>query len=219
MKVKNLKNALRIATGILFANLCGATAFAQSGLNATVGGPGFPVQVPNQTAAYTYSSSNPAIATVDPATGVVTPIRIGSVTITATQPAVGYYSQSIRNTVVNVVAASQLPPGYFSGTYWYKKLVWTKPNGSKMSFEAAKTYCSTGTFNGQVKWRLPDTFELNEFVKASGPQAAASGWPAGEQIWTSTTFQGGTLAQHRSLNGGGGSSYPTATYHVTCVRE
>lgn len=57
----------------------------------------------NSGAAITYSSSNPAAATVDPNTGVVTAVAVGETTITASAPAANNYTAAEATCVVTVV--------------------------------------------------------------------------------------------------------------------
>ena len=59
----------------------------------TFGDPAFTLQVPSSPSAgaFSFTSSNPAVATVGSASGVVTMLHAGSVTITATQNASGRY--------------------------------------------------------------------------------------------------------------------------------
>lgn len=56
----------------------------------------------NSSAPFTYSSSSPAVATIDPTTGVVTVLSAGTSTITATQGAAGNFGAGSTSSVLNV---------------------------------------------------------------------------------------------------------------------
>lgn len=58
----------------------------------------------NSSGAISYSSSNPAIASVDPTTGRVTFHAVGSVTITATQAASGTFTAKTLSYIIKIVA-------------------------------------------------------------------------------------------------------------------
>ena len=81
------------------------TGFALSSPSVSLGGTAPTVTLPTSTStgAITYTSSNPAVATVDPTTGVVTIVGVGTANIIASQAARGGYNAIASSTplVVN----------------------------------------------------------------------------------------------------------------------
>jgi filamentous hemagglutinin family protein len=81
------------------------TGFALSSPSVSLGGTAPTVTLPTSasTGAITYTSSNPAVATVDPTTGVVTIVGVGTANIIASQAARGGYNAIASSTplVVN----------------------------------------------------------------------------------------------------------------------
>ena len=80
-----------------------AMSFSVSSKNATMGSSFTPPTLTNGTGA-TFTSSNPEVATVDPATGAVTLLWIGTTTITATIEADGVYCSASASYTINVGA-------------------------------------------------------------------------------------------------------------------
>ena len=80
-------------------------SFALATENKTLGDAAF-TQTPtsNSAGAITYSSGSTGVATVDPATGAVTIVGVGSAVITATQAANGYYTSGSTSYTVVVAA-------------------------------------------------------------------------------------------------------------------
>jgi hypothetical protein len=119
----------------------------------TVDGP-FTLPVPSSASpgAVSYTSSNPAVATVS---GTNVTIRgEGSVTITASQAETPNFTADAQ-TAVLVVSPPPLPAGYFK----VGDLTWTAPYAGSLNYNAAVAYCS-GTFNGQTGWRLSTVVEM-----------------------------------------------------------
>lgn len=83
--------------------------------NMTVGGTWTIGATCNSGATITYSSNNTDVATVDPATGVVTAVAAGEATITATAPAANNYTAAEATCVVTVAAAGGNTFALYSG--------------------------------------------------------------------------------------------------------
>ena len=119
--------------------------YSGSGLTKTVGDQPFTPTIPTSvsTGAITYSSSNPAIATIDPTSGLITVISGGTTTITAEQAATSNYNSSsvsttltvLRNTIIGAMSA--LVKNYNDSAFTL-----TAPTSNS---DAAITYTSSDT--------------------------------------------------------------------------
>ena len=83
--------------------------------NMTVGGTWTIGATCNSGATITYSSNNTDVATVDPATGVVTAVAAGEATITASAPAANNYTAAEATCVITVAAAGGNTYALYSG--------------------------------------------------------------------------------------------------------
>jgi len=142
-------------------------------------------------AAFVYTSSNPAVATVEGST--VTIKGIGETMITAAQP--GYESYGPTHTsatltvsatcvnpakVANYACTAPVSPGATAtqlGTLIYARVLHTD------TWAHAKDFCAGTVIDSVANWRLPTQAELAQLV-ASGA-IAGHNWQLGK-AWTST---------------------------------
>lgn len=113
----------------------------------------------NSPGAFTYSSSNAAIATVSGNT--ITPVAQGTVTIVAQQAAApGYQSGS---TSASFVVGAPLSAGYVyaNGLTWTPHSYYPSSlfsSSTSFTLTSGTSFCA-GTINGQTGWRLPTKAE------------------------------------------------------------
>lgn len=170
----------------------GADLAAFPAINKIEGDAPFVLTAPSSASpgAFSYSSSNSAVASIDG--NSVTLLATGSTTITATQAALGKWGSSSINAILTVSARSCTAPatsqkGICSAPAMSGNIVsyggrnWM-PVAFIASWEDANTFCSSTTINGQTGWRLPDDFELTELAKNS--VLTDQGWLLGK-TWSS----------------------------------
>lgn len=159
----------------------------------------------NSPGAFSYSSSNPAVATV--AGNIVTITGMGTTTITAHQAASENYLAASVNASFVV--------GPNAGTIVSGGLTWVIPTTS-LNWHDANTYCKTGTFAG---WRLPTKAEASAFIRdVGGAQLTAQGWPR-NWIWTDNfQFYGNYAVFMWDGQIGERYGYDPTPIPVTCVR-
>ncbi|MEI6053208.1 MAG: hypothetical protein WCQ44_10945, partial [Opitutaceae bacterium] len=96
---------------VYYAILCNPSnlAFANSSVNKIIGATAFTQAATSlNTDPIAYSSSATSVATVNPTTGEVTPLTIGTTTITATQASSNGYCATTATYTLNVTAAPTL---------------------------------------------------------------------------------------------------------------
>lgn len=127
---------------------------------------------------FSYTSSNPAVATVSGSTVTLKGIA-GSTTITADQVSTANFAAGTA-TATLTVTTPPLPAGYtlHGGLTWTPKQVANTFSGS------APAFCSGATFMGVTGWRLPTVAELLSF-RTSG-KLAVGGW-TGEWAFSNTS--------------------------------
>jgi hypothetical protein len=83
--------------------------FSGGGLSKTFGDAPFTPTLPSSASsgAITYSSSNSAVATIDPSTGLITLQGVGTATITANQAATSNYNSATTSISLTVASAAQ----------------------------------------------------------------------------------------------------------------
>lgn len=163
----------------------------------------------NSSGAFTFTSSNPAVATI--AGNTVTLVGIGSTTITATQaPSEGYQGGSVA---ANFVVSA--PTGYLSSG----GLLWLIPLSSAVNIKGteAADRCRYSQFLGQSGWRLPTQAEAKAMVNDVGySQLINLGWTSWA-AWTSTTMPRNMLVFQ--ANGVDYYSEAGSNYNaLTCVK-
>lgn len=158
-------------------------------------------------AAFSYASSNPAVATV--LGNTVTIVGVGTTTITATQAASpGYLTAAVASSFV--VGA---PAGYLASG----GLLWLIPisTATQQYWPNANTYCTTGAFVG---WRLPTSVEAKAMALDIGATSlTAQNWNEG-WTWTSTAVSAGTYNVFLNTAGVGSMQGANNKSYVTCVR-
>jgi len=120
--------------------------------------------------------------------------------------------------IVSIVIGAGLPAGFIA----QGGLLWSPNNatvpGGLANWNAANTFCTTQTINGQTGWRLPTTTELVGLYHSGVVLASlGQGWALGGP-WSSTPTGSGN---HYGVNLVNGNVYPgvdTEAGYVTCVR-
>jgi hypothetical protein len=161
-------------------------------------------------APFTFTSSNPAVATI--AGTQVTITGIGTTTITATQPAIGSYGPTSASTTLTVTAAGTATGATVvtSGSLQWMGVssvdTWTK----------ARDFC-TGTIEGTTGWRQPTQAELTDLQKSGA--IAGHGWTLGA-TWSSTAGKAAST-NHVVVDLSSGTAVErsdTDSAYVSCVR-
>jgi hypothetical protein len=119
----------------------------------------------------TWTSSMPTAATID-SKGLASGVSAGTSTITVT------FGGFTASTISTVTTFPTLPTGYFV----QGGIIWMPVNSTTYTRDAANSYCTTSTINGQTGWRLPTDVELSSLY-ASGA-AKGQGWTLGN-TWSS----------------------------------
>ncbi len=136
-------------------------SFDQTSYQVNVGGTATVKATTNSTAAVTYASDNPEVATVDAATGEVAALAAGSATITASVPENEEYTGASASCVVTVVDAGAQP--------------------AHVAFVAEKKgafYAMTATPRNNNKLRAQKVFLLDGAVVATPADISRMGWHA-----------------------------------------
>ena len=132
--------------------------------------------------AITYSSSDTDVATVDPDTGVVTGVAVGTATITATAAAVTGYAAGTATYTIEVVRASQTVT--LTGT--------TSVNlGSSVTLTASTTGDGSFTFSADPS----DGVTLVQGTGANANKVTVTGAKVGSVVITATAAQTATYSQ------------------------
>lgn len=122
--------------------------------------------------AITYSSSNPAVASVSGST--VNILALGTTTITASQGAMPGYPAATISAPLTVALAYISQGG----------LTWMPVVYHNYSLAEAVSLCA-GTINGQTGWRLPTITEL--YALAASGATTNKGWND-NRVWSSTEY-------------------------------
>ena len=184
----------------------------------TMGNPAFALTAPtsNSPGAFTYTSSNPAVATVSGST--VTLVAAGSTQITAAQAATEYFLAGSA-TATLTVAAAPLPPGYVV----VNGLTWMPASATGYTYSGATALCA-GTINGTTGWRMPNQADVTPLHNAK--VAGTSGLtPGGWQVnyWWTTQFGGTGKHTAYALPDNNTSMYTaqdldSTLFRATCVK-
>jgi hypothetical protein len=177
-------------------------------------------------APFTFTSSNPAVATVDGATVVIH--GSGETIITASQPALGTYGPTHASATLTVKAG----PVCISPATRQNGQCVAPPSGLAVdgvtatwmaidhtdTWEHARDFCAGSIIDGSGGWRQPTSADLAGFYKSQ--LVPASGWKLGDS-WSSTAGNNGAGATHLTVNLADGASAQrpdTETAYVSCVR-
>lgn len=176
-------------------------------------------------AAFVYTSSNPAVATVDGAT--VTIKGVGDTVISAAQPGYESYGPTHTSATLTVSATCVSPatvahyaciapvaPGATATTLG--GLIWARVLHTD-TYAHATDFCAGTEIDSVANWRLPTQAELALLV-ASGA-IAGHNWQLGT-AWTSTAASGtsGTHVVVDLETGAAANRADTEMAYVSCVR-
>lgn len=175
-------------------------------------------------AAFSYSSSNPAVATIS--ANSVSIVGVGSSTITATQSASGKWGSASISAVLTVSARSCIAPAtsikgictapLLPGNYVaHSGLNWM-PASLIKNWADANAFCTSSSINGVSGWRLPNDFELSELAKYASLNS--QGWLLGK-TWSAKT--GTTSGSRKTVNLQDGTAVDEAesnSAYLTCVK-
>ncbi|MDB5949632.1 MAG: hypothetical protein JWR65_1487, partial [Massilia sp.] len=204
--------SLLIATVVLVLAACGGGSGVKLGafpaITKTEGDAAFTLTAPSSAspAAFTFSSSDPAVASISGST--VTVLLAGTTTITAGQPQMGSYNPTSTGAVLTVLArvcaaptvrdngqcvqpctapavrkngACVAPTVAGANVVTNGALTWM-PVTFSANWTDANAFCTTSTINGLTGWRLPTEFDLSTLF-ASGSMSG-QGWSL-QRTWTS----------------------------------
>lgn len=195
-------------------------------LNKVEGDPPFTLTAPTSKGpgAFSYTSSNAAVATV--AGNTVTITGAGATTITAKQAAVGSYNESSISAVLTVaprgctapatrVDDTCKPPATNASFVTNAGLTWA-PVTFSATYANAASYCATTTINATNGWRLPTDAELTA-LRSSGAMNN-QGWSL-SRTWSSTA--GGLEGERKTVrldDGVVANIAETGDAYVACVK-
>lgn len=173
--------------------------------------------------AFTFSSSNPEVATIAGKTVTIT--GPGTSTITATQAASGSYNSSSTSAVLTVTARACITPAtrqnnactapataatsVTSGARSWMPVTFSD------QWAAANNFCAQTSIDGKKGWRLPTELELVD-LRISGAMAG-HGWTL-SRTWSSTA--GTEAAQRKAVRldtGEVSDVAETGTAYIACV--
>ncbi len=185
--------------------------YSGGGLSKTVGDQPFTPTIPSSvsTGAITYSSSNPAVAAINPTSGLITVISGGTTTITAEQASTSNYNSSTVSTTLTVLNALTITTDEQGGSAINSG--YTSVGGS-ISLSPGTPTRSGYTFNG---W----------FTASSGGSALSFPYTHNRTTdftlyaqWTAvpTCANGGTCVVGNTGPGGGIVFYAHATGTFAC---
>ncbi|MFL6657040.1 MAG: hypothetical protein ACJ8GW_03115 [Massilia sp.] len=226
-----MKNIARLRTLILLASAtilaaCGGGGGVPLGdfpaITATEGDPAITLNAPSSKspAAFTFTSSNTDVATIEGKT--LTVLVAGTSTITASQPSYGSYNPTSTSATLTVKARVCTAPAVNQHGQCVTPPVCIAPatnqngvcvaapgagsfvtqNGRRWmpvlrtdTWANANAFCTGSTIDGQTGWKLPTQFDLTELY-ASGAMNS-QGWILG-MTWSSTGDE--TTHMHTPVN-------------------
>jgi hypothetical protein len=162
-------------------------------ISKTEGDPPFQLKAPSSKspAVFTYSSSDPKVATIEG--DMVTVHVAGTSTITARQGEIGSYNPTSTSAVLTVKERTCtapavrenglcVPPATTAGVVARNGVSWM-PASFKLAWAEADAFCKNISYQGKTGWALPDRSELKELA-ASGA-LNGQGWALGD-AWSAT---------------------------------
>ncbi len=176
-------------------------------------------------AAFTFTSSNPAVATIDGAT--VTLHGAGTSTITAAQSSHGSYGPTSASTTLTVTGiptctspatpsnGACVAPASSAASFPSGGLIWYGVTRTD-SWTNASSFCKTSVIDSVAGWRQPTAAELKTLLNAGA--VAGRGWTPGA-TWTADPAGAGQDG-HAVVDLGSGATATradTATAYVSCV--
>jgi hypothetical protein len=220
----------------------GVTLGAFPPISKTEGDPPFALVAPTSAspAAFTFSSSDPAVATIS---GNMVTVKVaGTTTITAQQPQMGsYYATSTSTTLTVAARVCTAPQVRDSGlcvdpcvapaVRQNGQCVAPAPAGASfvttgqlswmpatfpLTWSDANAFCTGSVINGATGWKLGSEFDLMALFNSGA--FAGHGWTVGK-TWSSTSAS--TAGAHLAVNLSAGASTAEVNdnkAYVTCVR-
>ncbi|WP_296952979.1 hypothetical protein [uncultured Massilia sp.] len=176
-------------------------------------------------AAFTFTSSNPAVATIEGAT--VTIRGAGTSTITAAQSSHGSYGPTSTSTTLTVTGAPActapatavngacVAPASSAASFPSGGLIWYGVTRTD-TWTNADAFCKTSIIDSVAGWRQPTAAELGALRGAGA--AAGRGWTLGA-TWASDGAAAGQEghAVVDLASGATAARADTATAYVSCV--
>lgn len=241
--------SLVIAGIALVLASCGAGGGVKLGafpaLAKTEGDAPFALVAPSSAspAPFTYSSSDPKVATISGST--VTVLLAGTTTITAAQAEKGTYNATSTSAVLTVAArvctaptvrenglcvaaciapavrengVCVAPPVATANFVTVATLTWM-PVTVTSNWENASQFCSGTSIKGATGWRLPTEADLAGLYTSGSMNG--QGWIIG-RTWSSTSGAGTTAATHLAVNLSTGANNDQSnenSAYVTCVHQ
>jgi Bacterial Ig-like domain (group 2) len=243
MKKYGILSALALLAALILS-ACGGggiTLGAFAAMEKTEGDAPFALIAPTSPspAEFTYSSSDPKVATISGKT--VTVLLAGTTTITAAQESMGQWSATRTSAVLTVaprvctapairenglcVQPCVAPAVRFNGgcvapttanaNFVTRSSVTWMPVTFILHWSDANSFCTTSTINGATGWRLPREFELQDLF-ASGLMNG-QGWTLAK-TWSVTAAGTAHVAVDLS-NAASGPQEDGSGAYVTCVRN
>jgi len=222
--------SLTAATALLVLSACGGHGVELGDFtvpNKVEGDAPFDLTPPSSKSpgAFTFTSSNPQVATIVGKT--VTVHLAGTTTITASQPEVGSYNPTSTSTVLTVTErvceapsvrqnGQCVAPATTAGFVTTAQAVWM-PAENLFTWTKADAYCKNTTIQGKTGWKLPAQADLKALVDSG--QLAGQNWASGD-AWTADVGTGTNT--HLALNlatGVATTGASDAKAYVTCTRS
>ena len=197
-------DSIVMSDGTITPSLTGFNAISK-----TYGDAAFSLTAPTtvSSGAFTYTSSNTAVATISGST--VTVVGAGTSTITATQAANGNYATASTTATLTVL------PGYIN----QGGLIWA-PINTTANWTTAASTCSASTALGFASgtWRLPTQAELSALYSQRAGELTAAGWML-SNTWSSTVYVGFDNYHYDVVLYNGDIYYHSDnnSYYVSCV--
>jgi multisubunit Na+/H+ antiporter MnhC subunit len=225
-----LSLAVAVTGALLLLVSCGGHDGVELGdfpvINKTEGDAPFELTAPSSKspAPFTFSSSDPAVASIVGTT--VTVGVAGTATITAQQGKLGSYYPTSKSTTLTVAKRPCAAPAVLengvcvtppaTASYVNDGARSWMPTWFGKTWAQAEAYCKGETINGVTGWRLPTQFELTTLALSAEPKE--KGWIMLD-TWASDA--GSAAKQHFTVNL---STRATMSFadeskaYVTCVR-
>lgn len=204
----------------------GSNLGAFPALTKTVGDTAFDLTPPSSDSpgAFTYTSSNTAVATISGKT--VSILSAGTSTITATQASSGKWGTSSVSALLTVNPRTCISPAVLAngvctvltmpGNFVMSNGISWMPVSLIKTWADANEFCTNTTINSLTGWRLPNNFELSELSK--NVVLTDKNWFL-SQTWTSTA--GTAIASRKIIDLNtktSGEALETSSAYFTCVK-
>jgi hypothetical protein len=222
--------ALAACFALSLLSACGSNDGVKLGefpaISKTEGDPPFQLKAPTSKspAGFTYSSSDPKVATIEGDT--VTVHVAGTATITARQGEIGSFNPTSTSAVLTVKERTCtapavrenglcVPPATTAGVVARNGLSWM-PASFKLAWAQADAFCKNISYQGKTGWTLPVRSDLHEL--ATSGALSGQGWTLGD-TWSATA---GTDKTHWAValaTGDYASLMDDNKLYVTCVLD